>query len=212
MANIAYYRVSTADQSIEAQRHAMGRSPGTVFDEEFSDPGISGFTSAASRPGFSKLLAFVRKGDVLFVYAVDRLGRDALDVQTTVRSLLERGVAVEIYGLGRIARGVGELILAVLAQVADMERIRILERTASGRAKARESLLKTGATHNGKLSLGRPTGRIGGRAIDPKAVASWRYTQNASIASTAEHWLLSESTVKRYCLKHPAPFTGSPST
>lgn len=203
MANIAYYRVSTSDQSIDAQRHAMGNAPGSTFDEEFSDQGVSGFISAASRPGFSKLLSFIRKGDVVHVYAVDRLGRDALDVQGTVRSLLERGVALEVHGLGRIARGVGELILAVLAQVADMERIRILERTAAGRDKAKQSLLSTGTTHNGKQSLGRPPGRIGGRVIHPELVAAWRYAQRASISTTAAHWELSESTVKRYCLMHP---------
>lgn len=85
---IAYYRVSTGDQSIEAQRAAMG---GT-FDQEFSDHGVSGSTLAADRPEFAKLLATVRKGDTVCVYAVDRLGRDALDVQGTVRALIGKGV------------------------------------------------------------------------------------------------------------------------
>ncbi len=58
-------------------------------------------TMAADRPGFAKLLEQVRKGDTLCVYAVDRLGRDALDVQATVRHLLHKGVTVDIHGLGR---------------------------------------------------------------------------------------------------------------
>ena len=189
MARIAYYRVSTADQSIDAQRHAMGGG----FDEEFEDHAVSGATPAAQRPGFSKLLAYIRKGDTLHVYAVDRLGRDALDVQATVRALIAKGVAVEVHGLGRIAKGVGELILAVLAQVADMERQRIVERTAAGREKARESLATTGRTHKGKTSLGRPM------EGDPIAVATWRFQNGASIAQTAEHFGLSPATVKRYC-------------
>ena len=186
---IAYYRVSTADQSIEAQRHAMG---GT-FDREFSDEGVSGGVMAADRPGFAKLLEIVREGDTLCVYAVDRLGRDALDVQATVRRLLDKGVAVEVHGLGTIARGVGELILAVLAQVADMERRRILERTEAGRAAARAALETTGRTHRGKESLGRP------KAQDGAAVVAWRKTNGASIKGTAQHFGLSEATVKRYC-------------
>ena len=88
---------------------------------------------AAKRPGFAKLLAFIRKGDTLHVYAVDRLGRDALNVQSPVRLLLSKGVALHVQGLGVKATGVGELILAVLAQVADVERQRIAERTAAGR-------------------------------------------------------------------------------
>lgn len=189
MSRIAYYRVSTNDQSIEAQRHALGGK----FKKEFKDEGISGAVPAAQRPGFSKLLAYVREGDEVCVYAVDRLGRDALDVQATVRDLLSRGVAVEVHGLGRIAPGVGELILAVLAQVADMERQRIAERTAAGRERAREALAATGLTHRGKESLGRPL------AADPEAVKAWREYNSASIAETAAQFGLSSATVKRYC-------------
>jgi len=190
---IAYYRVSTNDQSVEAQRHAMGGA----FDREFSDEGVSGGTQAATRPGFAKLLEVVRDGDVVCVYAVDRLGRDALDVQATVRRLLEQGVAVEVHGLGTISRGVGELILAVLAQVADMERRRITERTQAGRAAARASLEATGRTHRGKESLGRPMVADGG------AVVTWRRASGASIKDTARHFKISEATVKRYCAQHP---------
>lgn len=201
MARIAYYRVSTADQSIESQRHALLRDAGGAgFDKEFSDEGVSGAQQAATRPAFAALLAYVREGDTVFVYAVDRLGRDAIDVQTTVRGLLDRGVAVEVHNLGRIAQGVGELILAVLAQVADMERKRIRERTAAGRELAKESLALSGRTHRGKVSMGRPLGRVqGNRLVDPKAVADWRTMQGASIAATAAHFHLSEASVKRYC-------------
>jgi putative DNA-invertase from lambdoid prophage Rac len=189
MSRIAYFRVSTADQSIESQRQALG---GT-FDREFSDEGVSGTTPAKERRGFAALLDFIREGDSLHVYAVDRLGRDALDVQATVRLLLTKGVEVHVHGLGVIAKGVGELILAVLAQVADMERQRIIERTAAGRQAAREALERTGKTHKGKASMGRP------HAADPAAVRAWKEAQGASIAKTAEHFGLSVSSVKRYC-------------
>lgn len=190
---IAYYRCSTTDQSIEAQRHALLKDAnGEAFDHEFSDEGVSGAVPAAQRPGFAELLRFIRKGDTLHVYAVDRLGRDALDVQATVRKLLDKGVAVEVRGLGRIAKGAGELILAVLAQIGDMERQRIAERTAAGREKAREALAATGKTHRGKESLGRPL------AADPEAVKAWRKANSASIAETAKHFELSPATVKRY--------------
>ena len=186
---IVYYRVSTGDQSIEAQRQVLG----TDFDKEFSDVGVSGGIMAADRPGFAKLLEHVRMGDTLCVYAVDRLGRDALDVQATVRRLLNAGVTVDIHGLGQIGRGVGEIILAVLAQVADMERNKIRERTEAGRAAARAALRATGKTHRGQDSLGRP------KAHDAASVVAWRRANAASIRLTADRFGLSEATIKRYC-------------
>lgn len=189
MSRIAYYRVSTSDQSIEAQRSAMGGE----FDKEFSDEGVSGGVLAAQRPGFAKMLSYVREGDTVCVYAVDRLGRDALDVQSTVRQLIDSGVTVDVHGLGPIGRGVGELILAVLAQVAEMEKRRIAERTADGRARARKALEETGKTHRGKASLGRP------QKVDPQEVAGWRKENGASIAATARHFEISAATVSRAC-------------
>lgn len=186
---IAYYRVSTSDQSIEAQRNAMGGQ----FDQEFRDEGVSGGTLAAERPGFAAMLAILRSGDTVYVYAVDRLGRDAIDVQATVRHLLERNVGVHIHGLGVIAEGAGEIIVSVLSQVAALERRRIAERTEAGRHAARAALAATGKTHRGKDSLGRPF------AADAEAVREWRKANAASIAETARKFNLSVATVKRYC-------------
>lgn len=174
-----------------------GSALGGSFDKEFSDEGVSGATSAAERPGFADLFKFVREGDTVFVYAVDRLGRDAIDVQGTVRALLNKGVSVDVHGLGVIGRGVGELILAVLAQVADMERQRIKKRCDSGRAAARAALVATGKTHKGKAGLGRPF------ANDADTVRTWRTETAASIAQTAKHFGLSVSTIKRYSGKKP---------
>lgn len=191
MSHIAYYRVSTVDQSIESQRAVLVH--GQKMDREYTDEGVSGAVLAAHRPGFRALLDYIREGDTLHVYAVDRLGRDAIDIQSTIRTLIDKGVTVEIHGLGRIAKGVGELIIAVLAQVADMERQRIRERTTSGRELARATLAATGKTHRGKESLGRPY------QGDADAVRRWRNEHSASIKQTAEKFNLSASTVKRYC-------------
>jgi putative DNA-invertase from lambdoid prophage Rac len=186
---IAYYRVSTGDQSIDAQRTALGGS----FDDEYRDEGISGATLAADRPGFAKMLASVRKGDTVCVYAVDRLGRDAIDVQTTVRDLIAKGVTVDIHGLGPIRGDVGGIIVAVLAQVAQMERNRIKERCDTGRAAARVAIAETGKTHKGKHGLGR-------KPLDQgPAIAAWRKANGASISQTADHFKVSPASVKRYC-------------
>jgi putative DNA-invertase from lambdoid prophage Rac len=165
---------------------------GSAFDREFKDEGISGGVMAADRPGFAELLKQVRPGDVIHVYAVDRLGRDALDVQSTVRRLVDLGVSVDVRGIGTIGKGVGEIVLAVLAQVADLERERIRTRTADGRAKARASIAETGRTHHGKISLGRP------QAAEAPQVIDWRQRNSASITQTASHFKISAATVKRY--------------
>lgn len=189
MSRIAYYRVSTEGQSTEAQRQALKGG----FDREFEDEGISGSTRAADRPGFSKLLSYIREGDELHVYALDRLGRDALDVQGIVRRLLDMGVTLHVLGLGPIGRGVGEVVVAVLAQIADMERQRIKERCDAGRDVARISLAQTGRTHRGKKSLGRPT------AANASEVAAWRAANGATIRQTMAHFGISKATVTRYC-------------
>ena len=191
MSKIAYYRVSTGSQSIATQRAAL--TEGITFDKEFQDEGVSGAIPAMHRPGFAAMSQYIREGDTLYVYAVDRLGRDAIDVQTTVKALLARGVIVEVRGLGRIAGGAGELIIAVLAQVADMERQRIIERTTAGRELAKVTHAATGRTHKGKATLGRPA------TIDDNAVKAWKETNKATVSATAKHFQISESSVKRAC-------------
>lgn len=194
MSRIAYYRVSTRDQAVDAQRTALGG----IFDREFADEAMSGATLAKDRPGFAAMFDYVREGDTLCVYAVDRLGRDAIDIQYSVRALIEKNVVVDVLGIGPIAKGVGELILAVLAQIAQMERDRIRDRCDAGRAAAKASLKACGRTHRGKFSLGRAC------IVDPAEVALWRRDNNASIASTAKQFGISSSTVKRACRQNGA--------
>lgn len=189
MSRIAYYRVSTMDQSVEAQRHALGGA----FDREFLDEAVSGASLAKDRPGFSALLSYVREGDTVCLYALDRLGRDALDVQATVRELLGKGVVLDVRGIGPVGRGAGEIVVAVLAQIADLERQRIKERCDAGREAAKEALRTTGLTHRGKRSLGRPV------KADAHEVAAWRRTHCKSITETMAHFGLSKATVTRYC-------------
>lgn len=184
---IAYYRVSTRDQSIESQRAELGGN----FDKEYMDEGVSGAIPAKDRPGMAELLGYARAGDTVFVYAVDRLGRDSIDIQQTVRDLLNKGVAVHVHGLGPIAGEAGKLVLALLAQLAELERAKIIERTEAGRKLARDSILKTGKTHRGKESMGRPF------THQPAEIVAWRKANNASIKTTSEHFGVSIATVKR---------------
>jgi putative DNA-invertase from lambdoid prophage Rac len=111
---------------------------------------------------------------------------------------------LEIRGIGPVGSGAGELVLAVLAQVADMERRRILERCEAGRAAARNSLAATGKTHRGKRSLGRPP------AADRAQVVSWRASTKSSLQATAERFGISEISVKRRAIGEQAELTTPP--
>lgn len=173
---------------------------GGVFDMEFKDEGVSGMVPAAERPGFAAMLSAVSAMTVppeLHVYAVDRLGRDSIDVQRTVRDLQAAKVRVCIHGLGPVEGETGELLLVLLAQFAQMERNRVRARADAGRAAARASLATTGRTHKDKHGLGRPVEH------DAEAIAAWRIAHGASIHTTAKHFGVSDSTVKRACAGQP---------
>lgn len=189
MRRIAYFRVSTSDQFIESQKAAMSSD----FKWVFTDEGVSGAGLASKRQGFADLLNYIDKGDVMCVYSVGRLGRDAIHVQTTVRDLLELGFTVDVHDLGPTAADAGKIILAVLVKVAEGERRKINERTVAGRATAIECLERTGKTHKGKVSMGRPL------EADPLAVRKWKLENKACISVTAKKVDLSQSKIKRYC-------------
>lgn len=200
MTTVYYLRVSTKDQTIESQRIALGITDATDPNTVFVDDGVSGTIDALERPEFAKCARYCRKGDTLKVYALDRLGRNAIDVQKTFKLLIEKGVTVDVHGMGVIAGEVGTLLVTILSGVAEMERARIAQRTDAGREAARLLLAQGKKTQNGKASLGRPVGRVAsGAQVSPEEVRAWRTANRASIQQTADHWKLSTATVKRYC-------------
>ncbi|MBV4479037.1 recombinase family protein [Pseudomonas khavaziana] len=182
MATIGYVRVSTHDQSVEAQKHGLTEMYNV--DEWYEDSGVSGAVKALERPGFDALVAYVRRGDTLVVSAVDRLGRDTLDVLHTVEALQAKGVSIISKREGfDLSTPIGKAMLTMLAAVAELERSNIKARQMAGieRAKA-----------EGK-ALGRE------KTINDAQVSEWRKTNSASIKATAEHFNISVASVKRAC-------------
>lgn len=119
------------------------------------------------------------------VYAIDRLGRNTIDVLETVEALQTKGVAVLSIREGfDLSNPMGKAMLTMLAAMAELERSNIKERQMAGikRAKA-----------EGK-ALGRE------KIINDQDVAQWRYSSNASIRAAAEHFGISTASVKRACL------------
>lgn len=178
MAVIGYLRVSTGEQSVEAQRHSIEQIH--KVETWFADEGISGAVKALERPEFSELFKFVRKGDTLIVPAVDRLGRDTIDVLNTVEALQSKGVSIISLREGfDLSTPIGKAMLTMLAAVAELERSNIKARQMAGIAKGK--------------ALGRE------KTIDDTAVAIWRKENSASIQATAEHFGISPASVKRAC-------------
>lgn len=163
MATFGYGRVSTANQTTENQRRELEQA-GYALDFWFEDAGVSGKTCARQRPQFVRLLDRIRAGETLVVAKLDRLGRDALDVLQTVRTLQERGVAVIVHQLGRVdlTSPAGRLLLTMLSAVAEMERDLLIERTQAGleRAKAEGKRLgrKPKTTPEQRQEIKRRTG------------------------------------------------------
>ncbi len=151
MATFGYTRVSNAEQTTANQRMEL-EAAGHDIDEWFEDSGVSGRVPARQRPQFTALLSKLRgpvinkrskmlkeAGDTLVVSKLDRLGRDAIDVQQTVKSLGEQGVRVLVHSLGGadLTAPTGKLMMTMLSAVAEMERDLLIERTNAGLARAR---------------------------------------------------------------------------
>ncbi|MCW5616248.1 MAG: recombinase family protein [Rhodocyclaceae bacterium] len=135
----AYARVSTVEQLTENQRGEIEQAGYTIPDQRFIEEKVSGSVPASQRKGFQKLLERLEPGDTLIVTKLDRIGRDSIDVQQTVTLFQERGIRLVVLQLGNmdLTSSAGELIVKMLAAVADFERELIVERTKAGQARAR---------------------------------------------------------------------------
>lgn len=180
MAVIAYIRVSTDDQTTENQKRTI--SERYNVDSWFEDAAVSGTVAMLERPGFKKCYEYVRAGDTLVVAAVDRLGRNTLDVLSTVEAIKGKGVSIVSMREGfDLSTPIGQAMLTMLSAVAQLERENIQARQMAGiqRAKA-----------EGK-ALGRK------KRIDDAEVQAWRLANEATIAQTAAHFGISLASVKR---------------
>lgn len=145
----AYARVSTVEQLTENQKEQIEQAGYSITKQRYIEEKISGSVPALQRPGFVRLLDRMEQGDSVVVTKLDRLGRDSIDVQQTVKLFQERGVRLIVLQLGNLdlTSSAGELMVKMLAAIADFERDLIIERTQAGLARAKAE---------GKR-LGRPT-------------------------------------------------------
>ncbi|MGQ5524135.1 recombinase family protein [Chitinimonas sp. PSY-7] len=135
-----YARVSTADQTTDNQLLEIESAGFAINDRRVVTECISGSVAANERPQFAKLLDRLEPGDVLVVTKLDRLGRNAMDVRSTIERLAADEIRVHCLALGGmdLTSAAGKMTMGVLIVMAEFERDLLIERTQSGLARARE--------------------------------------------------------------------------
>ena len=134
-----YARVSTSEQHTDNQIHEIEAAGFSVNERRIVTESISGSVAASERPQFSRLIDRLEPNDVLIVTKLDRLGRNAMDVRSTVERLAAEGVRVHCLALGGVdlTSPAGKMTMGVLTAVAEFERDLLIERTHAGIARAR---------------------------------------------------------------------------
>jgi DNA invertase Pin-like site-specific DNA recombinase len=129
---VGYTRVSTVAHTLEQQDAALAAAGVT---KTFSDA-MSG--AKDDRPGLAALMDYVREGDTLVVWKLDRLGRNTLHILETVKALTVAGVTLISTTDGiDSSTAAGRMMIGVLGSLAKYERELIKERTALKRAASR---------------------------------------------------------------------------
>jgi DNA invertase Pin-like site-specific DNA recombinase len=176
---IGYARVSTQEQTLNLQQDALQKAGCSKL---FTDTASGAKTE---RKGLEEALNYVRKGDTLVVWRLDRLGRSLRDLIATMTGLEERGIGFKSLteNIDTTTSG-GKLIFHIFGALAEFERNLIRERTTAG------------------LTAARARGRRGGRpnALTDRqrsiAQALYNNKQN-SIAEICQTLKISKATLYR---------------
>jgi DNA invertase Pin-like site-specific DNA recombinase len=181
MANIGYARVSTVGQDLELQIEAL-QSAGC--DEIFS--GKQSGVSDENERKLTEMLAYIRKGDIVFVTKIDRLGRSLKSILTTIDRIHGKDATLRSLD-GAIDTSnntpIAKATIALLGVFGELERDLIVGRTTEGRERA-----KAQGKH-----MGRPP-QIG---IEARAKIRSALKDKGSISAVARQFAVSRTTVRR---------------
>lgn len=183
---IGYTRVSTVAQTLDQQNDALAAAGVTKM---FSDVMSGG---RDDRPGLAALIDYIREGDIVVVWKLDRLGRNTLHILETVKELTGRGVKLISTSDGiDSSTPAGRMMIGVLGSLAEYERELIKERTA----------LKRNASRANGTRFGRPR-KVGdaGDIATAKRMKSDGHTGKA----IARYLGVSRATLYRYLAAEPA--------
>lgn len=152
---------------------AFGVDPRDIFEEKASG------ASLAKRREFQAMMKDIRAGDIVAVWKLDRLARNAVDLYNTALQIDQRGARLVVLTMPGMDTGtpVGKALFGMLAVFAEFERALALERTMTGLKSARER------------------GRVGGRVS--------KYTDEQVLA--LKH-LLPHEAARRLGMKTPAGY------
>jgi DNA invertase Pin-like site-specific DNA recombinase len=177
---IGYARVSTQDQTLNLQQDALEKiGCSKIFTDTASG-------ASTDRKGLEEALEFVREGDTLVVWRLDRLGRSLKHLIETITALSNRNIGFKSIteSIDTTTSG-GKLIFHIFGALAEFERDIIRERTQAG------------------LQAARARGRIGGRpkALNPKKISMAQALYNDksnSISDICKTLNISRATLYRY--------------
>lgn len=181
---VGYARVSTNGQELALQMDALKKA-GCKEELIFTDK-VSGAKS--ERPGLDACIKKLKKGDILLVWRLDRLGRSMPHLVGLVEQLQQRGVGFRSLCDGAIdtTTASGELVFNIFSSLAQFERRLIQERTRAG------------------LSAARARGRVGGRKPIPSDSPKVKMAQkmykdkSMSVADICSTLRISRATLYRY--------------
>jgi DNA invertase Pin-like site-specific DNA recombinase len=177
---VGYMRVSSADdrQSVDLQRDALVAAG--VDERHLHKDKASG--ARDDRPGLKTCLEYLKKGDTLVVWKLDRLGRSLPHLLAIVGELKERGVAFRsLTEQMDTTTPHGELLFSIFGALAQYERALTRERVVAG------------------LAAAKRRGRLGGRppSIDPEQLEkiTEALDKGASKASVCRTFKVARSTL-----------------
>lgn len=136
---VGYARVSTKDQNLDLQLDALEKAGcKEIFDDHASG-------AAAHRGGLEDCLNFIREGDTLIVWKIDRLGRSISKLLKLIEELHERKINFRsLTEPFDTTSPFGKAMFAMIAALTQMERDLIIERTTAGLEAARARGMKPG--------------------------------------------------------------------
>lgn len=186
MRTFAYCRVSTAEQNGKNQILTIRNAGYNIEDNRVISETVSGTSKAMARDKFKNLVEHkMEDGDRLVVLKLDRLGRDNIDIQTTVELLISKGIKIICLDLpiSDLSSSEGKLMLQMFGAFAEFERNRIRERTMEGLNRARD----------GGVVLGRPiatstTKDVQGCKDNGLSQSKTAKQLGISIATVKRHW------------------------
>ncbi|MFE6333842.1 recombinase family protein [Streptomyces sp. NPDC057798] len=179
---IGYARVSTDDQEAQLQRDALTDAGcSRIFEDKASGKNTD-------RPELTAVLDYLRAGDTLVVWKLDRLGRSLIDLVSIVDGLRGRGIGFKVLtgALSAVdtTSADGRLFFQIIAAMAEFERSLIKDRTKAG------------------LEAAKAQGRTGGRPTvitdDLLTVAKARKAKGESVSAIAKALGVSRATLYRH--------------